>query len=194
NWVGNGHWEVAYDWVEDSLWMPTGETMEADLQVSSRLRLPAIHLTKTHIYEHYRVQDPAIDDTLNQAEPGGELVLAEGNAERGQTYWETHRPEPLSMEEASIFQMYDTLETLKPYQRLKNLAKILATGVWKTGPLEWGPYWNLYSRNPIEGHRFRRTVGTTPAFSKTWFLQAYLAYGTLDRSFKYQGSALFIIE
>src|SRR5690606_24637694 len=139
------------------------------VEISSQVRLPAIYCTKTHIYDQYRVEDPGIEDSLNLDLPGGELVLVEGNDRRDSLYWEIHRPVPLNLQEASIYRLYDTLESLRPFQRLRDLAKILATGVWKTGPVEWGPYWNLYSRNPLEGHRFRGTIGTTPAFSSQWF-------------------------
>lgn len=194
NWVSDGWFEKVYDWVEDSLWMPVSEQWKGVVEISRQVRLPAVHCTKTHHYSHYRVDDPRIADSLDQPLPGGELVLREGNEDRDSLYWAWHRPEPLNQEEASIYHLYDTLESLPPYQRLKNLVRILATGVWKTGPVEWGPYWNLYSRNAIEGHRFRGTIGTTPAFSTQWFLQAYLAYGTLDRSFKYQASALYLLR
>ncbi len=194
NWVSEGEFEMTYDWVEDSLWMPVGERWAGQVEISSQVRLPAIYCTKTHIYDQYRVEDPGIEDSLNLDLPGGELVLVEGNDRRDSLYWEIHRPVPLNLQEASIYRLYDTLESLRPFQRLRDLAKILATGVWKTGPVEWGPYWNLYSRNPLEGHRFRGTIGTTPAFSSQWFLQAYLAYGTLDKSFKYQASALYILR
>ncbi len=194
NWVSNGSVELDYGWVEDQRWMPVREQFKALVRLSGQIRLPSIHLTKTQLYGDYRFQDPSILDTLAQDDAGGELVLQQGNDQRDSLYWATHRMEELNEEEASIFHMYDTLETIGAYQRLKALAKILATGVWETGPIEWGPYWNLYSQNPIEGHRFRATIGTTPAFSKRLFLQTYLAYGTLDQSFKYQGSALFIIR
>src|SRR5690606_28489135 len=94
----------------------------------------------------------------------------------------------------AIYHMLDTLESLPSFNRYKNLVKFFATGVKEFGPVEFGPYWNVYSSNPVEGKRFRFSMGTTPKLSKDIYLNGYLAYGTKDEAFKYQIAGLRLLN
>jgi hypothetical protein len=56
-----------------------------------------------------------------------------------------------------------------------------------------GPYYYLYSSNPVEGNRFRVSLGT-PRTLKDAHFTGYLAYGTKDGKFKYGGTGLWILH
>jgi hypothetical protein len=57
--------------------------------------------------------------------------------------------------------------------------------------IEIGPDESFYSYNPIEGSRFRFGGRTTPAFSKKITFDAYAAYGTRDKLWKYNAGVTY---
>jgi hypothetical protein len=62
------------------------------------------------------------------------------------------------------------------------------------GLIELGPIINTFAFNNFEGARFRFGFRTTPAFSRNWVYQPYVAYGTMDGRFKYGLRANYIAE
>jgi len=74
-----------------------------------------------------------------------------------------------------------------------DILKVIATGYYIKGNFEYGPYASLYSYNALEGNRFRVGGRTSNAFSTRLMLRGYLAYGTFDKTLKYNAGFLYML-
>ncbi len=99
--------------------------------------------------------------------------------------WNTLRHTKLSKKEQQIYVMVDSVKKQPAFRKLENFVYLISTGYLKRKYVELGPYYKLFSRNAIEGNRFRFGVRTSNNFSKLIELNAYSAFGTRDAEFKY---------
>lgn len=81
--------------------------------------------------------------------------------------------------------LIDSLKQVRSVRFLTSLVNMSIKGYWNLGKVELGPYLLLYSKNPVEGHRFRAGFRTNSELSEKWIAKGYLAYGTLDQNWKY---------
>jgi hypothetical protein len=92
-------------------------------------------------------------------------------------------------------QMIDSANQLPSIRRTIGLLKIIGTGYIKVGSkLELGPYPLFYTANDVEGHRLGAGLRTTTAFSPTYRLSGFMAYGTSDNRLKYSAMAEQILN
>jgi len=107
-------------------------------------------------------------------------------------YWDEHRHEPLSATEKNVYSMIDTLKNIPVVKTYTEILKIAINGYFKAGPIDLGPYLSIYANNTIEGNRFQMGARTNIDFSNKWEIGGYLAYGTEDHRYKYQGHVKYI--
>ncbi|RMG25202.1 MAG: carboxypeptidase-like regulatory domain-containing protein [Bacteroidetes bacterium] len=169
--------------VEEHAWMLGREEMYVDGEV------PVPHLAKNQPFHGKRLASYR-NFVINRPRPNEfyavkfRQTIAPEAMSRTAAYWEEMRHEALSPREESVYVMVDSVKNTPFFRLLKTLAR----GYVKTGPIEWGPFFSLYSYNPVEEHRFRFGARTNQQFSKTSQLEGYVAYGTLDREWKYGGT------
>ncbi|UII19069.1 DUF5686 and carboxypeptidase-like regulatory domain-containing protein [Fulvivirga ligni] len=116
------------------------------------------------------------------------------NLNNGNDFWDSHRHEPLSSTELSVYKMIDTLKNIPVVKTYTEILKVAINGYKKVGKFDVGPYLSLYSNNTVEGHRFQIGAKTNIDFSDKWVLGARVAYGLGDERFKYQGFVERIID
>ncbi len=197
NWLKNATFYKEYSPLGDSLWFCTKENLTSELMLSQGdlLKFPGLKARKTNIYTDIKVNDPAVAVFLNSKKLKADVVIADTAIKpRPAEFWAGSRPENLSKNEQAIYTMIDTLQADPQFKKFKNLVKILATGGVKWGWFEFGPYWNVYSSNTIEGSRFRYSMGTTPKLSKDVYINGYVAYGVRDDRFKYSINGLWLLH
>ena len=114
-----------------------------------------------------------------------DMSFAEGSNEVLEEEWVNLRPEPLLLKETNIYEMADSVTSMKQYKFLTGLIYGLASGNMLIGNIELGPWYYSYSRNAVEGNRWRLGIETSNDFSRTFLPKAFLAYGTKDESWKY---------
>jgi hypothetical protein len=107
------------------------------------------------------------------------------NRSSTQKDWSLLRPEPLKKLEQTAFANVDSLKQSASFRRSMAVGAFLLSGYIGKGPLEIGPVNSFYSYNPVEGSRFKFSGRTTDVFSRRLFFDAYGAYGTRDKVFKY---------
>ncbi len=95
------------------------------------------------------------------------------------------RFEPLSKSEKGIYRTMDSLQRSPAFNRVMRIVSLLSSGYYDLGKYEIGPINSFFSFNPIEGNRLRLNGRTTPAFSRTIFLQNSFTYGFRDQRWKY---------
>ncbi|MBO9152615.1 DUF5686 family protein [Chitinophaga sp. GCM10012297] len=149
---------------------------------------------KTTTYENVMVNDTSVTNLFAEKRYPENIVLTDSARSRPESFWENNRHESLSKNEQSIYRMVDTLQKMPLFQKYSNTIRFLATGYKPFGPIEWGPYWYLFSQNRLEGFRTRIDLGTTPKFNKDLYLNGYLAYGFSDQRFKGKLSALWLLK
>ncbi|MEP2772195.1 MAG: DUF5686 family protein [Fulvivirga sp.] len=107
-------------------------------------------------------------------------------------YWNQHRHEPLTPTEVNVYSMIDTLRNIPVVKTYTEILKIAINGYLKAGPVDIGPYLSLYANNTVEGHRFQLGGRTNINFSNKWVMGGYVAYGSEDEEYKYQGTLKYI--
>lgn len=138
------------------------------------------------------------DVQVNREKPLGffatNVTINEGAHRADSTFWRTHRHDPLGEDDQQAFAIIDTLNQLPAIKRTAKLVDTFASSHYDLGLVELGPIPYTYARNEVEGHRFRLGFKTSPRFSSRWTFRNYLAYGTLDRQFKYGLEADYILR
>ncbi|CAL1521425.1 DUF5686 family protein [Chitinophaga sp. MM2321] len=149
---------------------------------------------KTTSYDSVVTNDTAATNIFHDKKYPESVVVLDSARDRKDAFWDDNRPEDLNKNEVGIYKMIDTLQRMPLFQKYSNTIRFLATGYKPFGPIEWGPYYYLFSQNRLEGFRLRLDLGTTPKFNKDLYLYGYLAYGFKDQVYKGKMSALWLLK
>ncbi|MDB5262905.1 MAG: hypothetical protein JWQ14_2186, partial [Adhaeribacter sp.] len=173
---------------EAEAWMPVKTSIEMKIARLSETR-PGILININTSAKNIKVNNP---QKLKFFEEPIQL-LQRANAS-SDAFWEANRHDTLSASDQRLYSVIDSIRSSPNMARLTKIATVLATGYFKVGKLNIGPYPYLYANNNIEGHRFQGGFKTNIDFSKKWELSGYAAYGTLDQRLKYGTNVRYIIS
>ena len=138
---------------------------------------------------------PIVSSLMEPTEKGSGSDLLSGLPQgSGGGYFDQHRPDTLSLSERQTFAVLDSAKQLPSVRNVLDWVELLVNGYKRVGKFDLGPISTIYSRNDLEGNRFRFGFRTTPLSSRDWVTQAYVAYGTLDGRFKYGARVNYIAE
>ncbi|MDQ3046640.1 MAG: DUF5686 and carboxypeptidase regulatory-like domain-containing protein [Bacteroidota bacterium] len=172
--------------VVDSAWMMEKERLVIDFNPfpidNKKKNIMGVYGRKTASYSNFKINQPLPDKSYSLTD---NLQVSETAFNKSEEFWETNRHDSLSKNEQQIYKMVDTLQSLPIYKSWIDVITIFVTGYKVKGNFEYGPYYNMYSFNEIEGNRFRFGARTSNKFSKWYELSGYVAYGTRDEKFKY---------
>src|SRR5690606_5322364 len=146
---------------------------------------------KSSSYRNHIVNEP-IDPKV--FDPYKTTIVEDSAYLRDDVFWDTTRHEQLLKSEAGIYDMVDSLKRTSKFKVLKYSLVTISSGYAKFGPIGIGNVANIFSRNQVEGWRFRLGMMTNRDFSERVNIQAYVAYGVGDNRFKYGGKTIFIIS
>lgn len=163
----------------DTNWLPVTQKMVVDFRPD--FDLPGMIGRRTETFKDFEINRREI---ANQYEIKDSDYLNE-ELKRENEFWEEARHVPLTKTEASVYAMIDSIQRVPVYKTYLQVAEMIFTGYVEVGPVEIGPLFSVYSSNPVEGHRFRLGMRTSPQFSKDVQLGGYLAYGLDDERYKY---------
>lgn len=194
NWVNKVTLMQEFTCLEDTLWFLTRDKFYVDFLPPHGDKIAGFLGRKTTTYKNIVVNSPDNEQVVNDKQNKANTQLATDALNRNEDYWNSVRHDSLSNNEKAIYRMIDTIQSLPIYKKYYSLFYLLGTGIKEVGPIEIGPIYNLYSRNPIEGTRLRLTLGTTPKLFKNVYLRGYVAYGLGDQRFKYNASALWLLK
>jgi hypothetical protein len=179
NWVRNVKIVQEYEKTEQAGWMLQTDEMGADFGITQESF--GVYGKRTTVYKNCRINHPAKDSIYNGMSP----VYLEESENRDQDYWDQHRFLALRPSEKNIYVLMDSLKQVPQFKRNVAIISTLSGGFIKAKWFEFGLYSTFYSYNPIEGSRFKIGGRTTPLFSKKINLDMYVAYGLLDKKYKY---------
>mgnify|MGYP000937357554 CR=1 FL=1 len=186
-----------YDEVAHEVWMLTKDELFVDLNPlkddgTKENPLQGLYGRRNASYRDFTINKPRDDTFFSGA---SEVVVDEDPLSEGSDYWDQHRHSQLSKRENDIYHMVDTMKRVPKFRTYLDIISTVVTGYYKAGLVEIGPYFNVYSFNPVEGNRFRMGLRTSDKFSKRTEYSGFLAYGTKDEEFKYGfGGRTFITK
>lgn len=179
-----------FEQVQDEVWMLTKDELLVDFQITEGAM--GFYGRKHTSYKNFVINKPRDDEFYKGVE---NIYVAEDAQEKSDDFWNGSRHDTLSENQEGIYQMIDTLENLPIVKSYIDVIQTLSTGYKIIGPVELGPIYSIYSRNVVEGNRFRFGLRTSNDFSKMIELSGYGAYGTVDKEFKYGlGTRFFITK
>lgn len=180
--------EQDYNQVEREVWMLTKDFLLVDFNLAEKTI--GFYGRKTSTYKGFVVNKPRDNEFYAD---GTNISVADDADKKTDVYWDSTRHEELSENEIAVYHMVDTLKSVPAFKTYVDVIKIVTTGFKEFEKIELGPYFNVYSYNPVEGHRFKMGVRTLSEFTEQIRLRGYLAYGTRDKQFKYGlGTDIFL--
>lgn len=109
-----------------------------------------------------------------------------------QEYWNTSRHDSLTPAELQTYAMIDSIKQVPIVKTYSEIINILSTGDIQVGKFAFNNIPYNYGNNNVEGHRLRLGIRTNSDMSRFFEFRTYVAYGTLDKRFKYSVGLRFI--
>jgi len=184
NFINNFKYSVDYEWVNGK-WTPKHELIILDVDFKNNLNAKPIGVIarKANFY-----QDFIFEKAENAAlEANEQITVREDALEKDEQYWKDNRPIELQKRELGIYTMVDSIKQVPLYKTASEYIYAVYYGYRDLGKIEIGQIFSLYSNNPVEDNRFKIAARTTMKFNKDLRLNGYVAYGSGDQEFKYNG-------
>lgn len=168
--------------VDNQYWFKNREQMFLSLNVTKRKQKNSFRVVKTASRGKITINKPINEDMFR----GYEVEKLKEADQMDDKWWAGIRHESLTKTEASIYKMVDSVQSKKAYKTYVFLGHFITTGFFRAGPVEIGRLTKFFSWNNIEGNRYRISLRTNRRFSERVHFSGYLAYGQLDKEWKYQ--------
>lgn len=181
NWVKDIYIEQEFEVLNDSVFLLTKDYLMTDFALSKKENSKGVYGKRTSYYRNHQFDIKKPNSFYKE-----EVNFVDNKVyNRSDEYWAEHRFEKLSKDEAGVYKMLDTLQTVKKYKQLYNLVSILGSGYIEFKNFDYGPIYSTFGYNEVEGLRVR--VGGRTYFGRNdpWRIQAFTAYGFEDQKFKY---------
>ncbi|MCC6691640.1 MAG: carboxypeptidase-like regulatory domain-containing protein, partial [Bacteroidia bacterium] len=124
----------------DTVWMLHKDKLVIDFAVKDNRM--GIYGRKTTSYKNFVINKPRNDGFYSREK---DLIVDESALKKSDDYWKSVRHDTLTKNEAAIYKMVDTIQTLPIYHTWVDVATLIVSGykTWKYFDL--GPYFNLVS-------------------------------------------------
>lgn len=107
-------------------------------------------------------------------------------------YWQTDK---ISQARKDIYKTVDDFKANKKIKRLSSFFNIIASGYFDvTNNWQVGPFWLMIQENQIEGYKINLPFRSFKTLDDRFRFKPFIAYGTLDKKFKYGASALYLLS
>lgn len=182
-----------FDLIDGKYWLLTKDYIIGDLNIvdDEKSDLVGFFGSKTTTYRNFVINQPKDDDFYKAPVS---VVVDETANEKPEEYWQEHRHEELTRDEKTIYYMVDTLKQIPRFNTYIDIIEMVTTGYYETGNFELGPYGSVLSFNAVEGARIRLGGRTSNKFSTKLMLYGHVAYGTLDKQWKYGGGFMYMLN
>jgi len=169
--------------VKDSVWFLKKEKIT--IHFNKPAKGPGLVARKTASYNNFVVNERAVilDSVFNNKQL--DVIIGDSASSRSEEYWAKIRHESLSDGEQQVYDMIDTLANMKLIKNYVNLIQTLVFGYTDFGPVSIGDVRTFVTEDDPQGWRLQFGMRTSNAFSKTFRLGGYVAYGFRDKKVKY---------
>lgn len=177
------HIEQDFEQNEEGRWAISHERMISELFLLDGVQ--GGYARRDAYYSNYKWHD--IDKEVFDREEN--IVTLKTAPKQTNEFWADVRPANLSRNEARIDTLVQKMDESTFFNVAEYLIKTCIEGymtIGKKGYFDYGRVMSTYSRNDLEGNRFRIGGRTNPALNDRLFFDGFLAYGTKDEKFKYK--------
>tara|TARA_R110002072_G_scaffold4384_15_gene30790 strand:- start:2665 stop:5145 length:2481 start_codon:yes stop_codon:yes gene_type:complete len=190
NWVKEVYIEQEFDVLNDSIFLLKRDHFMSDFSFSKKEEARGVYGKRTTLYEnHVFDQEKERNFYREQVDPYQWEIY-----NRPDDFWQDKRMEELNKDERQIYEMLDTLQTVRRFQRLYSLGTVLASGYYELPNFDLGPVFSIFGFNESEGLRIRAGGRTYFSQNDLWRLEGFLAYGFKDEKFKYGISGKWLLD
>lgn len=181
NWVKEIYIEQEFDVLNDSVFLLKRDYMMSDFSFSKKEESKGVYGKRTTIVENHEFNQPKEEKFYRE-----EVNFYDNKVfNQSDEFWNQKRLENLNENEAGIYKMLDTLQTVPKFKKIYNLATILGSGYIQFGNFDFGPIFSTFGYNDVEGARIRVGGRTYFGPNDRWRIQGYTAYGFKDDKVKY---------
>lgn len=192
NFINDMEVEQEFEWTDNLFWMLTRDVLNVDFNImDDSKKTIGFFGHRTTLYRNFQFDVP---ESKRFFRLSTDVFIDPDATGKPREFWEDKRPEKLSAKEMGIYTMVDSVKSIPAFRTYTDIIYGIFTGYLCWGKFELGPYSKLFSYNGIEGARFRLGMRTANSLSKKIQVEAYLAYGTLDRQFKYGGDLIYMFS
>ncbi|MDB5191822.1 MAG: carboxypeptidase-like regulatory protein [Segetibacter sp.] len=177
--------------INDSTWFLSKDKFVADISPIGKSR-SGFKGRKTSTYRNVLLNADTVVSVLKTNRKAEEVIVLKDAELKVDTFWSQSRHEELSKNEAAIYKMIDTIQSLPQFQKYSNAINFIGTGYKSIGNFNIGPWFNWISGNSWEGTRLRFDVSTNSGFNRKIYLHTYLAYGFGDKKYKGQAEIFYL--
>lgn len=114
--------------------------------------------------------------------------------QQSDSFWINGRSVTLSETEAKTYTNTGRLIEMRSYRRMMDYVTAFTAGYKSAGKVDIGAIGSFYTFNTIEGQRLKFGARTNTRLSSRWFGDAYGAYGTKDKRWKYFGALSYALN
>lgn len=189
NFVNGFKVEQEYTKVDGKYWMLKKDELVVDFELGENVM--GLYGRKATSYKNIEVNKLKEESLYEGIE---NVSVLEDASKKDEDFWKEARHEKLTASQEGIYEMVDSVKNVPAFKTFVDIVELVFTGYKDVGKFEIGPYFKLYSYNPVEGNRFRIGGRTGTNFSTKVQFNAYAAYGTLDKRFKYSGGIRYKID
>lgn len=153
---------------------------------------PRIYGRKTTAYDNFSYERR--EDLSDYYTRLGRYFSLDGATEQPEDgFWNVNRMVPMTLAESKMGNMMGEMRKIPLFYWGEKVLALLESGYVRTGPpgkskVDLGPINTLLSGNTVEGLRIRLGGMTMSPLNPHIFAKGYVAYGTKDRKFKYEGA------
>jgi hypothetical protein len=181
NWIKDIYIEQEFEVMNDSVFLLTRDYMMSDFALNKKEDSKGIYGKRTTLYRNHE---------FNKVKPLAfykeEVNFIDNEVyQKSDEYWQKNRFEKLNKDEAGVYKMLDTLQTVKKFKQMYSLVSILGSGYVEFKNFDYGPIFSSFGFNEVEGVRLRVGGRTYFGPNDPWRIQAFTAYGSDDNKFKY---------
>jgi hypothetical protein len=190
NWIKDIYIEQEFEVMNDSVFLLTRDYMMSDFALNKKENSKGIYGKRTTLYRNHE---------FNKVKPLAfykeEVNFIDNEVyQKSDEYWQENRFEKLNKDEAGVYKMLDTLQTVKKFKQMYSLVSILGSGYVEFKNFDYGPIFSSFGFNEVEGVRLRVGGRTYFGPNDPWRIQAFTAYGSDDHKFKYGLSGKWMLD
>ena len=190
NWIKDIYIEQEFEVVNDSVFLLTKDYMMSDFALNKKEDSKGVYGKRTTLYRNHE---------FNKEKPLAfykeEVNFIDNDVyKKSEEYWHENRFEKLNKDEAGVYKMLDTLQTVKKFKQMYSLVSILGSGYVEFKNFDYGPIFSSLGFNEVEGVRLRVGGRTYFGPNDPWRIQAFTAYGLKDQQFKYGFSGKWMVD
>jgi hypothetical protein len=190
NWIKDIYIEQEFEVMNDSVFLLTRDYMMSDFALNKKEDSKGIYGKRTTLYRNHE---------FNKVKPLAfykeEVNFIDNEVyQKSDEYWQENRFEKLNKDEAGVYKMLDTLQTVKKFKQMYSLVSILGSGYVEFKNFDYGSIFSSFGFNEVEGVRLRVGGRTYFGPNDPWRIQAFTAYGSDDNKFKYGLSGKWMLD